>query len=259
MGNVFAPEKPLKEVVRENQRMIKKATRELEKEIADLQKNEKKLITDIKKMAAQNQIPTVKIMAKDLVRTRNYIARFIEMKTQMSAVGLKIQSIKSHQAMADAMKGVTKAMVAINNKMKLPALQKIMTEFVRENEKSEVTQEMIGDTIDDAMEQEGSAEDEEAVVGSVLAEIGIDLTGMVPEAPTATAGVGVGGATTTESVSTDKVMEAPIGHSGSGSSSSSNSNSNTAGGSGAAGGAAGQDAGLSELEARLNNLRRDNN
>ena len=42
-------------------------------------------------------------MAEDLVRTRNYIARFIEMKTQLSAVGLKIQAIKSHEAMSQAM------------------------------------------------------------------------------------------------------------------------------------------------------------
>jgi charged multivesicular body protein 2A len=242
MGNVFGPEKPLKEIVRENQRMIRKATRELEKEISDLQKNEKKLIADIKKMAAQNQIPTVKIMAKDLVRTRNYIARFIEMKTQMAAVGLKIQSIKSHQAMAEAMKGVTKAMSTMNSKMKLPALQKIMTEFVKENEKSEMTQEMIGDTIDDAMEQEGSAADEEAVVGGVLAEIGIHLDSLVPEAPTtATAAPAAA-----EAAPAGKVMESPIGHSG-------------GGGDPSAGVGGGQEAGLSELEARLNNLRRDNN
>jgi hypothetical protein len=30
-------------------------------------------------------------MAKDLVRTRNYITRFINMKTQLNAVSLKIQ------------------------------------------------------------------------------------------------------------------------------------------------------------------------
>lgn len=127
MGNAFGSEKPLKEIVRENQRMIKKAVRELDREISDLSKNEKKLIADIKKMAEKNQIVscvlnflinyyfngmctttamqnTVKIMAKDLVRTRNYIARFIEMKTQLNAVGLKIQAIKSHEAMSSAMK-----------------------------------------------------------------------------------------------------------------------------------------------------------
>lgn len=239
MGQAFGKEKPLKEIVRENQRMIRKATRELEREINDLQKNEKKLIADIKKMAAKNQIPTVKIMAKDLVRTRNYIARFIEMKTQLSAVGLKIQAIKSHEAMAGAMKGVTKALTKMNSQMKLPALQKIMTEFIKENEKAEVTQEIMGDAIDDAMEEEGTAEDEEAVVGSILAEIGINLTGMVPEAPV---GAAAGPVAAEATVDADKTMAAPVGAGD------------------AAGGAGGNsDAGLSELEARLNNLRRDNN
>ena len=41
----------------------------------------------------------VKIMAKDLVRTRSYITRFIEMKTQMNAVSLKLQTVKSNEAL----------------------------------------------------------------------------------------------------------------------------------------------------------------
>jgi hypothetical protein len=55
MGNVFS-EKPLKEIIRENQRMIKKAVRELEKETTNLKRNETKLIADIKKMAKQGQM-----------------------------------------------------------------------------------------------------------------------------------------------------------------------------------------------------------
>jgi charged multivesicular body protein 2A len=90
MGNVFG-EKPLKEVLRENQRMIKKAIRELEKEIRTLESNEKKLIADIKKSAKGNQMGAMKVMAKDLVRTRKYIEKFIEMKTHLNAVALKMQ------------------------------------------------------------------------------------------------------------------------------------------------------------------------
>ena len=45
MGNVFGAQKPLKEIIRENQRMIRKAIRELEKEVSTLQNNEKKLVT----------------------------------------------------------------------------------------------------------------------------------------------------------------------------------------------------------------------
>ena len=58
MGNVFS-EKPLKDVIRENQRLIKKSIRELDKEIRNLEKNEKKLIADIKKHAKINQMVIV--------------------------------------------------------------------------------------------------------------------------------------------------------------------------------------------------------
>eukprot|EP01036_Dinobryon_divergens_P023256 gene23256-31582_t len=164
MGNLFAPEKPLKEVIRENQRMLKKSIRELEKEIRTLESNEKKLIADIKKSAKANQMSSVKIMAKDLVRTRNYITRFIEMKTHLNAVSLKMQTIKSHDAMAQAMKG-------------------IMADFMKENERAEITEEVIGDTIDDAMADENSEAQEDAIVNQVLDELGISVSESVPVAP----------------------------------------------------------------------------
>lgn len=56
MGAVFSTEKPLKEIIRENQRMIKKAIREMEKEITSLKSQEKKLTGDIKKSAKLNQM-----------------------------------------------------------------------------------------------------------------------------------------------------------------------------------------------------------
>jgi charged multivesicular body protein 2A len=56
MGAVFGKEKPLKEVIRENQRMLKKAIRELEKVVRDMQTEEKKLISSIQKAAKQGQM-----------------------------------------------------------------------------------------------------------------------------------------------------------------------------------------------------------
>ncbi len=91
--------------------------------------------------------------------------------------------MKSQDAMAQAMKGVTKALVKMNQKINLPGLQKIMAEFMKENERSEMTQEMIGDTIDDALEEEGTAEEEEAVVSQVLDELGVGAVDATPAAP----------------------------------------------------------------------------
>ncbi len=85
--------------------------------------------------------------------------------------------------MADAMKGVTTALTKMNQKMNLPGLQKIMQEFMKENERAEITQEMIGDTIDDAMAEDGTAEEEDNLVSQVFDELGISALGAVPAAP----------------------------------------------------------------------------
>ena len=47
-------------------------------------------------------------MAKDLVRTRRYVQKFVQMRTQLQAVGLRIQTLRSNQQMADAMRGATR-------------------------------------------------------------------------------------------------------------------------------------------------------
>lgn len=49
----------------------------------------------------------------------------------------------------------------------MPALQKIMVEFARENERSELTGELIGDTLDDALADDGDAEAEDKIVSQV--------------------------------------------------------------------------------------------
>ena len=49
-----------------------------------------------------------KVMAKDLVRTRRYVQKFYQMRTQLQAVSLRIQTLRSNQQMADAMRGATR-------------------------------------------------------------------------------------------------------------------------------------------------------
>jgi hypothetical protein len=56
----------------------------------------------------------VKIMAKDLVRTRRYVKKFMLMRANIQAVSLKIQTLKSQNAMAQAMK-VTKSSSSSTN------------------------------------------------------------------------------------------------------------------------------------------------
>merc|ERR1740139_2137494 len=106
-------------------------------------------------MGKEQQMGAVRIMAKDLVRTRAHITKFIEMRSHLQSCGLKLQTVKSHQAMGEAMKNTTKAMMTMNKTINAPAMSKMMADFERENMKSDMMQEIMGDMLNDAMEQDG--------------------------------------------------------------------------------------------------------
>lgn len=150
--------------------------RDLDRERAKMEQQEKKVIADIKKLAKDNQMDAVKIMAKDLVRTRRQVRKFMLMKANIQAVSLKIQTLKSQNTMAQAMKGVSKAMSNMNRQMNMPQIQQILHEFEKQSEIMDMKEEMINDVIDDAMEDEGDEEESDAVVAQVLDELGLQLT-----------------------------------------------------------------------------------
>merc|ERR1712032_374741 len=159
------------EQLKKNQRALNKAMRELDRERAKMEQQEKKLIMDIKKMAKAGHMDAVKIMAKDLVRTRKAIKKFMLMRANIQAVSLKIQTLKSQNSMAQAMKGVTKAMMMMNKQMKLPEIQKIMQEFEKQSEIMDMKEEMM----DDVMGDEDDEEETDAIVTQVLDELGLQL------------------------------------------------------------------------------------
>jgi len=174
------------EMLRKNQRALNRAVRDLDRERARMEQQEKKVIADIKKLAKDGQMDAVKVMAKDLVRTRRTTRKFMLMKANIQAVSLKITTLKSQNSMAQAMKGVTKAMGTMNRQLKLPEIQKIMMEFEKQSEMMDMKEEMMDDAIDDALGDEEDEEEGEAVVSQVLDELGIELAGKLTDLPAAT-------------------------------------------------------------------------
>ncbi|CAG8685001.1 charged multivesicular body protein 2a [Gigaspora rosea] len=183
MELLFGRKKTPAELLRQHQRALQKAQREMDREKAKLDIAEKKLIADIKKSAKANQMSACKIMAKDLVRTRRYSQKFQAMKTQLQAVSLRIQTLRSNQQMSEAMKGATRAMKSMNRQMNLPAMQKIMMEFEKESEIMDMKEEMMNDVIDDTMAEEEDEEESDVIVNQVLDEIGISLDQSLVDTP----------------------------------------------------------------------------
>ncbi|CEQ42252.1 SPOSA6832_04056 [Sporobolomyces salmonicolor] len=254
---LFGRTKTPAERLRQHQRALQKAQRELDRERSKLEAQEKKLVMDIKNGARKGEMSSCKVMAKDLVRTRRYISKFYSMKTQLQAVSLRLQSLRSNQQMAEAMKGATKAMSLMSRQMNLPQIQRILQEFEKESSMMDMKEEMMGDAIDDAMEDEGEGEEEEGdrILDEVLAEIGVSvgqqvlfrthslafLLTQLGEAPTAIP------ATKTSEPGLRRAVA--VGESAGPSSSSSMP--------GGGGGGQNTDGGLDDLQARLDNLRKE--
>lgn len=234
-GKRISPE----EMMRKNQRALNRAMRELDRERMKMEQQEKKIIADIKKLAKDGQMDAVKIMAKDLVRTRRYVKKFMLMRANIQAVSLKIQTLKSQNTMAEAMKGVTKAMQSMNRQLNLPQIQKILHEFEKQSEIMEMKEEMINDVMDDAMEAEGDEEETDAVVAQVLDELGLQLNDQLSDLPAASGSLSVAG---------NKQPQAAIAAGGGGV---------AAGGNGGGGAASPMSDADADLQARLDKLRRE--
>ncbi|PWN21699.1 Snf7-domain-containing protein [Microstroma glucosiphilum] len=189
INTLFGTRKTPAEKLRQHQRALQKAQRELDRERTKLEQQEKKLVAEIRQNAKQGQMSACKIQAKDLVRTRKHIQKFYQMKTQLQAVSLRIQTLRSNQQMGEAMKGATKAMGMMNRSMNLPQVQRIMREFERESEVMDMKEEMMSDAVDQAMDDEadgiGEEEEGDAILKEVLDSIGVDLSQSLGEAPTA--------------------------------------------------------------------------
>merc|ERR1739838_1215165 len=107
MEFLFGKKKTTQQMLRENQRSLNRVIRDLDRERTRMEQ-QKKIVIDIKKMAKDGQMDAVKVMAKDLVRSKQYVKKMIMMKANIQAVSLKITTLKSQDAMMQAMKGVTK-------------------------------------------------------------------------------------------------------------------------------------------------------
>ncbi|OQV25290.1 Charged multivesicular body protein 2a [Hypsibius exemplaris] len=193
MEFLFGKRKTPEQLMRENQRTLNKAMRDLDRERAKMEQQEKKIIVDIKKMANAGQMDAVKVLAKDLVRTRRYVKKFMMMRANIQAVSLKITGLKSTNAMAQAMKGVAKAMGQMNKQMNLPQIQKIMQEFEKQSEIMDMKEEMMNDVMDDAMGDDNDEEETDQIVNKVLDELGLQIADQVGNLPIGQGTVAPGG------------------------------------------------------------------
>lgn len=168
----------------QNLRALERTQRELERERRKLEQQEKRLVAEVRANAKKGQIGATKVKAKDLVRTRNHIRKFEHMRTQIQAISLRVQSVKSTDQMARSMKDATGLLAGMNRGLNLPQLQRIAMEFEKQSDLMEQRQEFMDEAVDDVLD-DTLEEDEDAdeIVAKVLDEIGVDLNTQLHAVP----------------------------------------------------------------------------
>mmetsp|Transcript_1061 Transcript_1061/g.1506 ORF Transcript_1061/g.1506 Transcript_1061/m.1506 type:complete len:226 (-) Transcript_1061:493-1170(-) len=178
------PKKTQKEIAKEAQRQTKRdvrqSQREIDREIRELERNEKQVMMEIKKRAKQPGVngkndPALKALAKQLVQIRNQKNKMFEAKAQLSTVGMQATGMASQVAAAQAVGSVTSAMASANSALDAKEMQKIMTEFQRQNEIATVKEEMMDDALADAFDSEEVDNEADQVTAQVLEELGVEL------------------------------------------------------------------------------------
>ena len=197
-----------KEVIRGIKRKINRDVRDLERQIAGVQREEKKVQAEIKKLAKKQQMVSVKVLAKSLVRSRKAKDRLWEARASLNSVRMQIQQQYSITKVAQGMKASTKVMelmpvriacvifhcrvlgnllAAFRFRGKLcsvPEIAEQMRNLAQEMNKAGVIEEMINDGLDAAFDTEDMDDAIATEVDAVVGELCGDFLSSVQAAPT---------------------------------------------------------------------------
>lgn len=173
---LFGKQKTVKEIIREQKRAIDKSGMEIDREIRKLQNQEARLKIEIKQTARAGHADTARVQARSLVQTRAQIKKLSQMKATLQSVGVTIQTMSSQQAVAEAMKGCSRAMRRMNRQIDVQSMQKIMVDFERQTGIMEMKEEIMEDVMSD-LNPDADLEEEEtdSIINQVFEEIGIDI------------------------------------------------------------------------------------
>ena len=171
----------LEENLRTNKAEVLRSIRELDRERSRLESEEKRVLGDIKAHVKRGEMASAQMLVKDYVRVRQHKVKFLEMRSQLQAVNLRLQAIRSTRAMSESIRGVTDVMTKLNSAVEVPMMQQIMRTFMKENVKLGLTEEMLSGAMDDLAEEV----DDEDVIAAALAEVGLEFDADLCKAPEA--------------------------------------------------------------------------
>ena len=180
-SNPFKKQPTAKEAAKGVKKEVRSSQRELDRELRDIDRREAQLIADIKKQARDGRETTVRVLARNLVQLRSSRERLLRARGHVGSMATQASSLAASVTVADTMANTSKVMNKLNASVQKSAMS--VAAFQKEAERMNMTEEAMGDMLSDAFDDD---EDEaDAVVDQVLAEVGLNTTKDLHDAPTA--------------------------------------------------------------------------
>jgi charged multivesicular body protein 2B len=180
---MFGKKPSVPEQTKAHSRELRKTDRELGRDRHKLEAEEQRLVNEIRKNATTGNKKAVEILAKQLVKVRNQKAQSLQASGHIQGLATQNTMMASNVRMANAMGATANTMAKMNKVINPEEMSKITQQFAQEHTKLTITDEMIGETLEAALGQEGDSEEEDAIVNQVLDEIGISLDEKMANAP----------------------------------------------------------------------------
>ena len=179
-SNPFKKQPTAKEAAKGVKKEVRSSQRELDRELRDIDRREAQLIADIKKQARNGRETTVRVLARNLVQLRSSRERLLKARGTVGSMSAQASAMAASITVADSLQKTSKVM----NKMNASAQSAMsVAAFQKEAERMNMTEEAMGDMLSEAFDDD--EEETDAVVGQVLAEVGLDTTKNLEDAPTA--------------------------------------------------------------------------
>lgn len=162
--------------MREYKRNIERTIRDIDRERVKSANKERSLMIEIRNAAKKEQLEEANIMAKDVVRQKQSQTRAVKMKSNLNAMSSKLSAMESTEQMMKSMSQITKSLKGMNDRFKIPEMQKIVMDFEKNNDQLDMKSELMEDGIDSVFGQDDEAViDEKALVSQILDEVGFNM------------------------------------------------------------------------------------
>ena len=181
-SNPFKKQPTAKEAAKGVKKEVRSSQRELDRELRDIDRREAQLIADIKKQARDGRETSVRVLARNLVQLRSSRERLLKARGTVGSMSAQASAMAASITVADSLQKTSKVMHKMNASVQKSSAMSVAA-FQKEAERMNMTEEAMGDMLSEAFDDD---EDEtDAVVGQVLAEVGLDTTKNLEDAPTA--------------------------------------------------------------------------